>query len=660
MSYSFPIYNWTADGNGLFHSAYTAGIAPITGTVTVSGATTEGQVLTGVDSGISSVANLGTKSRQWYWADTGAPISGATGLTYTLVTNDVGHTLKMVSFGTDGWSNGWTSDSADTAVIAAAVAGSWQLPVGNYNATVIAAEVIHPRPDTETNSWAKHRYHTDDHAYRIPIGMSFGSWPYFFELITAPSGMTIGQQLTVSGDKLVAGANYGVIDWATPTAGTHSIDIKVSFQDGTTPINITWDLVVVADATANVIYVDGVSGNDTTGTGTKAAPFKTMDGWYKEDYTDVTYSGYQVCYRAATYTVSTTDVATTPVMRFNFQDKPLVHYAYPGEVVKWDFDNGRIRVGQGEVESSGGKYHLSDWYIGGIEWTGGQQGDGNSGCRMYLDVNVRGNFPYDGTGGGQRMTWFESDQTSWAYTGNANNNTAIVFGLSTVSGDNLDGFKGRSHLYISRCDISGITSTGAQGNFNGWFLGNIRYTLFENSTVSGCNFGRDVVSAKSSEYRTCRRNVDASANDHIYSPDLTGSYCQAMGGGHEVSYCKFKSTTNDATSPTLEWGHHNDPAGAYDDVTYPYHAPCYEIRNSFTKGTATAGECISEFQAPAWPYYSYGSVWHCTGDGYKFNAPENGVGDIVLFATASDPYDASMDLTDRVTHLGTKGAEVAS
>ena len=36
---------------------------------------------------------------------------------------------------------------------------AWQLPAGNFEPTYVTAEMIYPRPDSETPVWAKHRRH---------------------------------------------------------------------------------------------------------------------------------------------------------------------------------------------------------------------------------------------------------------------------------------------------------------------------------------------------------------------------------------------------------------------------------------------------------------------------------------------------------------------
>ncbi len=80
----------------------------------ISGTPTVGQTLS-LDVGDWSGHPGPSLTQQWYWGDTSAPISGATGDTYTLVVADAGHTIRCTVTAT----NRIGSDSADTDATAA-------------------------------------------------------------------------------------------------------------------------------------------------------------------------------------------------------------------------------------------------------------------------------------------------------------------------------------------------------------------------------------------------------------------------------------------------------------------------------------------------------------------------------------------------------------
>src|SRR5204863_41184 len=70
-----------------------------TGTVTISGTASKGQVLTASNT-LADADGLGAISYQWQ--RDGANVAGATGASYTLGNADVGHTIDVVATYTDG------------------------------------------------------------------------------------------------------------------------------------------------------------------------------------------------------------------------------------------------------------------------------------------------------------------------------------------------------------------------------------------------------------------------------------------------------------------------------------------------------------------------------------------------------------------------------
>ena len=102
--------------------------SPATGSPTVSGTAEVGQTLTADTSGISDTDGLTNVSYSYQWirndGGTDTDISGQTGSTYTLVSGDVGKTIKVrVSF-TDDAGNDEALTSAETAVVSATAPGS--------------------------------------------------------------------------------------------------------------------------------------------------------------------------------------------------------------------------------------------------------------------------------------------------------------------------------------------------------------------------------------------------------------------------------------------------------------------------------------------------------------------------------------------------------
>ena len=96
--------------------------SPATGAPTISGTVQVGQTLTADTSGIADTNGLDNVSFSYQWLSSrDTAISGATGLTYTLVSTDLGKTLKVrVSFTDDG-GNEETLTTAPTAAVSAAL-----------------------------------------------------------------------------------------------------------------------------------------------------------------------------------------------------------------------------------------------------------------------------------------------------------------------------------------------------------------------------------------------------------------------------------------------------------------------------------------------------------------------------------------------------------
>src|SRR5208337_3692923 len=110
------------------------------------------------------------------------------------------------------------------------------LPAGHWIAAKQAMIQVYPRPDSETNTWARHRWAYYDGVnavqYKIPLGVSFGAFPYVFQLLSGPPGMTIGATYWQSGwsfpEALAAG--YGYLLW-TPTASVTNATVSILVTD---------------------------------------------------------------------------------------------------------------------------------------------------------------------------------------------------------------------------------------------------------------------------------------------------------------------------------------------------------------------------------------------------------------------------------------------
>jgi hypothetical protein len=149
---------------------------------------------------------------------------------------------------------------------------SWQLATGHFEG-YMSPIIAYPRPDSETAVNARHRVNYPGQNYRVPVAVNGGAWPFYYELLSGPAGMTIGTQMTLSGGELIADADYGIINYANAAAGTYTVTVRVTDQN--LIVNtITWQLVV---STTDWIFFDASAG--TNGTGTLASPYNNLSSF---------------------------------------------------------------------------------------------------------------------------------------------------------------------------------------------------------------------------------------------------------------------------------------------------------------------------------------------------------------------------------------------
>ncbi len=178
---------------------------------------------------------------------------------------------------------------------------------------------VYPRPDSETQSHARHRWAHPDFRYEIPIGIQGGSWPFKYEIINGPSGATIGQYY---GDP-----DYGVLKWTPESgdSGTKTFTIRVTDQELNT-VDLTWTTTI--DAT-RFLFLDADNGPDSTGDGSITNPFATPTSWH--GIGDVVSNPDKIIvYRSGTYTLQRYDPTGNWVSIRNGV-KPNQHIRFPNE-----------------------------------------------------------------------------------------------------------------------------------------------------------------------------------------------------------------------------------------------------------------------------------------------------------------------------------------
>lgn len=167
------------------------------------------------------------------------------------------------------WGIDTTTGKLSSAVYSGSRAG-WGLDAGHFKGYIFPI-AVHPRPDSETAQYARHRINAIGQKYRIPISVGHGAWPFKFEILNAPAGATIGQTLTLSGNSLVAGPDYGVFNIESTTVpGTYQCEV-VAIDQNNIKTYFKWSLNV---SDSNWVYLDTSAA--TNGSGTLASPFNTL------------------------------------------------------------------------------------------------------------------------------------------------------------------------------------------------------------------------------------------------------------------------------------------------------------------------------------------------------------------------------------------------
>jgi len=229
--------------------------------------------------------------------------------------------------------NGMTATGVFSVSIAAAA--PFQLATGHYVPAYAAPIIVHPRPDTETNSWERCRMAPNVGQWRIPISIYGGSWPFKYAITSngGATGLSIGQTYGTT--------DYGVLSWTNPVIGTYSITVQVTTQDygrlggsadPSGQYNISFTLSVYdKNDTTRFVWLDSVNGNDAN-TGSYAAPIKTIS-----KFASMSTAGMQAHFRQGTYTIAGI---------LDLTSRAKVFVGYVGETATLDYTSPSVNANQ--------------------------------------------------------------------------------------------------------------------------------------------------------------------------------------------------------------------------------------------------------------------------------------------------------------------------
>jgi hypothetical protein len=338
-------------------------------------------------------------------------------------------------------------------------------PAGNWMPAKQPMIRVYPRPDSETNTFARHRWAYYDGVnavqYKIPLGVSFGAFPYVYQLLSGPPGMTIGATYWQSGWTFAqaAAAGYGYLQW-TPSASVSGATVSVLVTDqqmNTLTITFT---VSTSSSTSQFIFVDSVHGSDSTGTGTISAPWQTFTKAFGTTYA-ASVNAKALCYfRAGTYAipfVPDNDInSANHLFEINTSTKPSAMMGFPGDTAPI------FTMTAAQFATPLGAGTGADLFVQGLNPNGynaSEQnarffwltGAGSASARQTFDNNRWSNSGY-GSG--------SSNATGYFFDGDTSNLTPYQFVNNCSESGRQSGFPGNSY---GGCSFYGAINALVQG-----------------------------------------------------------------------------------------------------------------------------------------------------------------------------------------------------
>ena len=381
---------------------------------------------------------------------------------------------------------------------------SFPLPQGHFVPAKMPMHPVFPRPDSETQPYARHRWAHPDFRYEIPIGVQGGAWPFKYEVINGPTGATIGQYY---GD-----ADYGVVKW-TPSngdSGTKTFTVRVTDQELNT-VDLTWTTTIDPN---QFIFID--SSAPSAGTGSISSPLKSFADWYTNSETDSTYKQKIVVFRRGSYELISTGHDYKTNLNPNYKSICLI--GFPDETPIIDCTDAAIFF-------SGSS---DDAFISNIRFEHGTPGNTNT--KMIVSrangdrVTVWNNYFYDLTNG----TVGDDNCTAiWAP-----NNGSPTY-----------------HWLVKHNTFDAFTNDGSNGSYVDWYY--TYYGLIEENVAKNSRNHYGIWAKTTKAYITIRAN-DLSEN--ITGGGIVVHYGDNAPGqphDHEVCWNKVVAPMSEQTFPSL-------------------------------------------------------------------------------------------------------------
>jgi hypothetical protein len=453
----------------------------------------------------------------------------------------------------------------------------------------ITPTLIYPLAGAAAN--ARHRRAPSAVPFSIPVVIQGGAWPFRYTLTTKPTDATIGEFLPT--DWLTNGfGNYGEIQWANPTVGTHTFAGTVYDQLGA-EVPFTFSLEVIdRENTTYFMFLDATNGTNSNN-GSFSLPRQTIAGWYGPNKADTTHAQKQIFYRTGTYfSTAAPEFGGTGQQVAMTQFKPRVHVAYPGDTVVMDLANTAYynweSVGAGDV-----------WFSN-FTFQNPTVSESGSVRKQFLRLTPSGD-----RAGIWRNRFIGNDDDS----GNSSNSSAIMFdqGLSAICSnhficqnifDNLDNMDfvlcyGTNYFVFEGNEVvNGYTADEGWGAFlkarNVDFI-----TVRANKGIDGITLPLLFFSSFTDQADELRDHIEACFNRYASTDTTTGSAgAGALGIGQSISgstgnhYGVFYSFRNN-------WKHPHMGFVGVQAGTFSFEYDCIEHSGTFANSLYTLNSTVS-------------------------------------------------------------------
>ena len=323
--------------------------------------------------------------------------------------------------------NAGALNASGAAPNAVASGGTGFLLGGHWVPANQTLQLIYPLIDSVTSANSRHRWAYFDGTnviqYQIPIVALGGSYPYVFTLDSASTalGMTIGQGF--------GSTNYGVLTWSpSGSVSGHTVTVTITDQQ----LNSVQAVFTISTSSAisHFVFLDALSGSDTSGSGTFGSPWQTLQKAFGATYQAKGVLGAgAICYLKPTATYPTagvkytdsTDINASPWFEMNTTTKPVALIGLGGQAVL-DWTSGVFALALGD--------NAQDFFIASLNPTGVSTSVPNA---KFVTI----------VGGGQVR--FTSFNTIWTNSGYGGSGTDVS---APYTAPDLGGSNFRSNIAI--------------------------------------------------------------------------------------------------------------------------------------------------------------------------------------------------------------------